>query len=742
MDAVYWFPLPDLETVFVAKPRAKISMHLENGRRMRVLLLGLVLFAGIFTTQSESPGAQLRLSWSDNSDDEEGFEVQRMSPGIGFHAIAIVGANATGFSDLNLAAGVTYCYRIRAFHAEAISAFSNLGCATTPTTISVSKFGSGAGSVISQPPGISCGSDCAEPYQSGTIVTLVPIPAEGSVFTGWSGVGCAGTGDCIFNLDTDRSITAVFDMASPENFSPPTEPPPAPPAPGPAPLVLTGLTANLVSPQFVGTPIAFTATTAGGVAPLQFKWWLFDGSVWRVAKDWDPSNSFVFDPTTQGSYVIGVWARNGNQNSDRPDNDAVLTRAFSAMPRSCPAEQYLAEFFANRNLSGDPVFTSCDLSISYSWFWGETPDGISGDNFSVRWTGRIAFDADFYRFNASADDGIRVWIDGNLVIDGWLDQAATNYQAILELPQGEHIVQVDYYQNGGDALTQLYWQRIVASNDDFYVMFQRENLTVDAPGVLGNDNQLSSSISMMATLVSGTAHGSLVLNPDGSFSYTPDPQFNGTDSFTYRADSGAVTSNLATVTITVTAVNDIPVASNDSFLVIEDNSLLANDNDLDGGPLTAVLLSTTANGTLNFNLDGSFNYSPNANFNGTDTFTYIANDGMNDSNVAMVTLVVTVLNDVPVAQNDNYETTADSLLSVVAPGVLDNDLDPEGDPLAAILVTAPLFGSVTLNADGSFEYIPPANFSGTDSFSYKTTDGGADSNVAMVTINVIPPAVP
>jgi hypothetical protein len=203
------------------------------------------------------------------------------------------------------------------------------------------------------------------------------------------------------------------------------------------------------------------------------------------------------------------------------------------------------------------------------------------------------------------------------------------------------------------------------------------------------------------------------------------------------------------VTITVTAVNDIPVASNDSFLVIEDNSLLvdapgvlANDNDLDGGPLTAVLLSTTANGTLNFNLDGSFNYSPNANFNGTDTFTYIANDGMNDSNVAMVTLVVTVLNDVPVAQNDNYETTADSLLSVVAPGVLDNDLDPEGDPLAAILVTAPLFGSVTLNADGSFEYIPPANFSGTDSFSYKTTDGGADSNVAMVTINVIPPAVP
>ncbi|MBM4297457.1 MAG: tandem-95 repeat protein, partial [Deltaproteobacteria bacterium] len=219
--------------------------------------------------------------------------------------------------------------------------------------------------------------------------------------------------------------------------------------------------------------------------------------------------------------------------------------------------------------------------------------------------------------------------------------------------------------------------------------------------------------------------------------------------FTYRAVSGAVTGNLATVTITVTAINDVPLASNDVYVLTEDANLavdapgvLANDNDLDGDQLSAQLVTTTTHGTLNFNPDGSFSYTPNANFSGTDSFTYLASDGVNESNVAMVTLAVTALNDTPVAQNDAYEITEGPILSVVAPGVLANDIDPEGDPMAAILVTQPLFGSLTLNADGSFEYIPLVNFSGTDSFTYKTTDGGADSNVALVTITVSPPTVP
>ena len=78
------------------------------------------------------------------------------------------------------------------------------------------------------------------------------------------------------------------------------------------------------------------------------------------------------------------------------------------------------------------------------------------------------------------------------------------------------------------------------------------------------------------------------------------------------------------------------------------------------------------------------------------------------------------------------------MLTVAAPGVLGNDADPDGNPLAVILVTAPLFGALTLNPDGSFDYVPVVNFTGTDSFSYKVTDGRADSNVAMVTIAINP----
>jgi VCBS repeat-containing protein len=164
--------------------------------------------------------------------------------------------------------------------------------------------------------------------------------------------------------------------------------------------------------------------------------------------------------------------------------------------------------------------------------------------------------------------------------------------------------------------------------------------------------------------------------------------------------------------------------------------VLGNDNDLDGDVLSAVLIDSTTNGTLVLNPDGSFIYTPNLGFTGTDTFTYRASDGQTDSNVSMVTITVTEINEAALAQNDAYETLAGAPLSVAAPGVLVNDTDANNDSLTVTLVTPPLFGTVTLNADGSFDYIPTVNFTGTDSFSYKANDGSADSNVAMVTITV------
>ena len=243
--------------------------------------------------------------------------------------------------------------------------------------------------------------------------------------------------------------------------------------------------------------------------------------------------------------------------------------------------------------------------------------------------------------------------------------------------------------------------------------------------------------------MSSVSHGTLTLNPDGSFSYIPSTNYTGSDTFTYKANDGTADSNVATVTITVTSVNDSPIAQNDTYNTPEDTTLnvpgpgvLGNDNDIDGDPLTAVLVSNVTHGTLTLNPDGSFSYTPDSNYTGTDTFTYKANDGTTDSNVVTVTITVTSVNDSPIANNDPYGTNEDTVLNVPAPGVLGNDTDVEGDPLTAIKVSDPIHGTLTLNSDGSFTYSPNANFNGNDSFTYKANDGTVDSNVAMVTITV------
>jgi VCBS repeat-containing protein len=279
---------------------------------------------------------------------------------------------------------------------------------------------------------------------------------------------------------------------------------------------------------------------------------------------------------------------------------------------------------------------------------------------------------------------------------------------------------------------------------DSYSTNEDTTLTVAAgTGVLGNDTDVDGD-TLTAILVSGPTHGTLTLNANGSFTYTPAANYNGPDSFTYKANDGSANSNVATVNITTAAVNDPPVAVNDSFSTGEDTTalvvtpgLLGNDTDGEGDPLTAILVSGPTHGTLTLNPDGSVSYTPATNYNGPDSFTYKANDGTADSNVATVTINVTPVNDPPVVVNDSYSTNEDTPLTVAAPGVLANDVDVDGDPLTAIVVTSPIHGTLTLNPNGSLSYTPAANYNGPDSFTYKARDGAADSNVATVSITVV-----
>jgi len=278
--------------------------------------------------------------------------------------------------------------------------------------------------------------------------------------------------------------------------------------------------------------------------------------------------------------------------------------------------------------------------------------------------------------------------------------------------------------------------------DDNYATDEDVALVVPALGVLVNDSDIESDI-LSSILVSGVSHGFLILGPDGSFSYTPDANYFGPDSFTYKANDGQADSNTVTVSITVRPVNDAPVAADDTYSIDEDQPLivtlpgvLGNDTDAESDILSAILVSDVAHGTLTLNANGSFTYVPNANYFGPDSFTYKANDGAADSNTVTVSITVNPVNDAPVAVNDNYSTDEDELLVVVLPGVLGNDTDVEMSLLTAILVSDVAHGTLTLNADGSFSYMPAPNFFGSDSFTYKANDGSLDSNVATVTINV------
>src|SRR5207249_611980 len=180
------------------------------------------------------------------------------------------------------------------------------------------------------------------------------------------------------------------------------------------------------------------------------------------------------------------------------------------------------------------------------------------------------------------------------------------------------------------------------------------------------------------------------------------------------------------ITIVSSTGNTAPVAANDSFATNEDSAEagtargeLANDTDIDSPVLTAVVVTGPSHGALTLNANGSFTYTPAANFNGADSFTYKANDGQADSNVATVALTISPVNDAPVAVNDSFATNEDTALTITAPGVLGNDTDVDSPALTAVDGKGPRHDSLTLKATYSVTYTQKANFNGPDSFTYK-----------------------
>lgn len=241
--------------------------------------------------------------------------------------------------------------------------------------------------------------------------------------------------------------------------------------------------------------------------------------------------------------------------------------------------------------------------------------------------------------------------------------------------------------------------------------------------------------------VSAPSHGSAVKSGN-SVIYTPDSNYSGSDGFSYEVSDGELTSS-ATVSVTVNAVNDPPVASNDSVSTNEDTQTTfnprINDTDVET-PSSSLIITAKTNGSKGtvaiVNSGTQLRYTPNANVNGSDSFTYTIKDGANATDSATVSVTINPVNDPINAINDNRSTNEDTVTTF---DPRTNDIEPDGQAVTITGKTNGSKGSVAIvNSGTRLRYTPQSNVSGSDSFTYTVSDGhSSDTATVSMTINAV-----
>lgn len=295
------------------------------------------------------------------------------------------------------------------------------------------------------------------------------------------------------------------------------------------------------------------------------------------------------------------------------------------------------------------------------------------------------------------------------------------------------------------------------ADDGGYVTPFGTPLEIWAKELLANDLDVDGDTLTVAE-VSGASGGTVALAGD-RITFTPEAGYSGPASFTYFVSDGQGGTTTGSVTLSI-AANMAPVAADVSYDVDEDGTLsvlaagiLANDTDAEGHALKASLLNDVSNGSLVLNEDGSFSYTPDANFNGSDSFTYMASDSNGGTDTATVTIAVTPVNDAPEVADDAYDLkNTEAFQSSIS--LLANDFDVDGDALEIVSInghsielgtpTALASGAwLTLSPDGTFVYDPTSAFDdlsegqqATDSFTYTVSDPQGGQTVATANFTI------
>jgi len=393
-----------------------------------------------------------------------------------------------------------------------------------------------------------------------------------------------------------------------------------------------------------------------------------------------------------------------------------------------------------RGGSGNDVFVYSSASDSTTSSWDRILDFTQGK--------------DQIDLSALLDDGYLAWGGKTALANGvWYSKLGSSTFINVDLD--------------GDARADLKIElkntkKLVLTEDDFIgvgidvVAGGSAPVASNSAVVVNEDSTISGSLwatdadgdALNFSVVGGPANGTLDFNSDGSFTYTPDADFNGGDQFTYMVSDGSSDSNVATVAITVDPVNDTPVAQNDSAATDEDTAiqisksdLLGNDSDVDLGDVLSLLSvdTTGTKGVVGLNGNGGVTYDPSCKFDylaqgekALDTFSYTVQDKGEATATASVTVEVTGVNDAPRAMADLIEASYDGKIDTdkdAFGNVLNNDFDPEGDDLILTQVDGSVdnlgtflqgqFGYINFAGDGSGNWSYFINYDGVNELAVK-----------------------
>ncbi len=277
---------------------------------------------------------------------------------------------------------------------------------------------------------------------------------------------------------------------------------------------------------------------------------------------------------------------------------------------------------------------------------------------------------------------------------------------------------------------------VTVVNDAPTATANRATIQEDTPGPIALSGSDPDGDSLTYLIVTNPSHGSLSgTSPD--LIYTPDINYNGADSFSFRANDGTTDSASASYTIEVIPADDPPVAHPGSITLAEDTSaqITLEADDPDGDSLTYSIVRQPSNG----NLTGTapeLTYTPKSNFNWLDSFTFKVSDGTSDSEPATVLITVNPANDPPKAKDDSVMTKEDVPAKKI--DVLANDTEVDNEPLKVTNVTQGNNGTVSINPNNTLSYVPNADFYGTDTFTYTISDHQNETDTAVVSITIEP----